>query len=273
MIFFENKVEGGRRIIRIFGIKFSTRIKQSESEKIFKYCKDKPRFQQECIKLQGLNLTVPDLPSFACQVKEIFCNEIYKFNSEKETPLIYDCGANIGISILYFKKLFPNSIIKAFEADGKIFNILSKNVKSLNGVELFHNAVWVNNDELYFNSEGADGGSLINDFENKQKVKAIRLKELLQKEQSVDFLKMDIEGAETAVIADCSEELKKVVNLFIEYHSMVGEPQTLDKILSIMTNAGFKYHLQNISRQEYPFIKTSIWTNMDLQVNVFGYRN
>lgn len=243
-----------------------------EYKRIFEKYKSQERFVEKIIELDGVKFKVPDVVSFAYQVKDIFYDESYKFKSEIDNPLIYDCGANVGTSVLYFKKLFPNSIIKAFEADKKIFNYLMQNIKDLKDIQSFNNAVWINNDELCFNSEGADSGSLINDFECKQKVKAIRLKEFLQAEEKIDFLKIDIEGAETDVIVDCEDELKKVGNLYVEYHSIVDKKQTLDKILSAMANAGFNYHLQNVIHQNHPFIENSVYNNMDLQVNIFGYR-
>jgi FkbM family methyltransferase len=42
------------------------------------------------------------------------------------SPYIIDAGANIGLSIIYFKKKYPNSKIVAFEPDKLIFNILKK---------------------------------------------------------------------------------------------------------------------------------------------------
>jgi hypothetical protein len=76
------------------------------------------------VKFLKFSFDIPDLPSFVWQFKEIFVDEIYKFNSENKEPIIFDCGANVGTSCLYFKQLFPNGKIKAFEADPMIANVL-----------------------------------------------------------------------------------------------------------------------------------------------------
>lgn len=251
---------------------FKRKQRKNEYEKIFEKYKDQQRFVEQTIKLENIQFKVPDVVSFAFQVNDIFIDNSYQFNSQTNSPIIYDCGANVGTSILYFKKLFPKSIIKAFEADTNVFNYLEQNVKSFSDVQLFNNAVWINNDEISFNSEGADGGSLINNFETKQKIKAIRLKELLQKEEKIDFLKLDIEGAETDVILDCANELNKVEYLFVEYHSIVNHPQSMGEILSAMTNAGLRYHLETVMAQPFPYIQRNIFNNMDLQMNIYGYR-
>ena len=50
----------------------------------------------------------------------------------------------------------------------------------------------------------------------KTTVTCVRLKDLL--DDDIDFLKIDIEGAEYAVLKDCSDDLTNVKNLFVEYH-------------------------------------------------------
>lgn len=261
----------------IFKIKHKAKKKLSEEQQIFAECYNKERFVQRNILFKGFNLIVPDLPSFAYQVKEIWENEIYKFDADTQEPVIYDIGANIGTSVLYFNKLYPNAKIKAFEADKKIYDILKHNTENLGNIEFYNNAVWINYDELSFNSEGADSGSLLNSFKNKQKVNCIRLKDLLKNENKIDFLKMDIEGAEVPVINDCDEELSKVNNIFIEYHSMIGQSQALDKILAILSKHGFRYFLETPGKSVVaPLsgggVRLFSYNNMDLQVNIWGYK-
>src|SRR6476660_8278442 len=84
--------------------------------------------------------------------KDIFAKEIYKFHTTTNTPVIIDCGANVGISVLYFKQLYPHAIIEAFEPDALTFEILSKNctANSLNNVQLNQVAVWTTNGKLSF---------------------------------------------------------------------------------------------------------------------------
>ena len=44
-------------------------------------------------------------------------NEYY-FETTKDRPVIFDCGANIGLATLFFKWLYPRSEIYAFEQSG-----------------------------------------------------------------------------------------------------------------------------------------------------------
>jgi hypothetical protein len=61
--------------------------------------------------------------------REIFEAGTYLFHTDRPRPLILDCGSNIGVSILVFKKLYPNSRIICFEADPMTFKRLKWNVE------------------------------------------------------------------------------------------------------------------------------------------------
>jgi hypothetical protein len=127
-----------------------------------KYGKYKRFERVDNVKFLDYIIDVPDLPSFIWQFKEMFVDETYRFESESGRPIIYDCGANIGISILYFKRIYPHSKIKAFEADPTISKILKINLQknNINDVEVIEKAVWVDCNGVYFGVEGADGGSI-----------------------------------------------------------------------------------------------------------------
>lgn len=225
------------------------------------------------IKFLQFSFDIPDLPSFVWQFKEIFVDEIYKFDSKNEQPIIFDCGANVGTSCLYFKQLFPNARIKAFEADPMIANILKSNLakNGINDIEVINKAVWIDDSGIEFGSEGADGGS-INASGNKIKIDSIRLKEYLDQEQEIDLLKIDIEGAEYEVLKDCMDSLSNVKNIFVEYHSWNSSAQKLSEILKVLEMNNFRYYIEGISKRKQPFINHAKEQNMDLQLNIFGVK-
>ncbi len=228
----------------------------------------------ECIFLDH-TLYVHDYASFNLGISELFHENIYKFKADRDKPYIIDCGANLGMSVIYFKSLYPNAEIIAFEADPHIFSFLQRNVQSFNfsDVTVINKAVWCSPDNtLSFLSEGGAGGRLEEKSEKHKfvDVRTIRLKDYLKRE--VDFLKIDIEGAEYNVIEDCADELKKVKNLFIEYHSFPNVAQNLHLILEIVQRAGFKYHVKEAYTTPEPFIEQTLNFGMDLQLNLFCYR-
>jgi FkbM family methyltransferase len=236
---------------------------------------DKPRYTEKEIRFLNYIVNVPDCLSFIWQFKEIFADEYYKFISGKSSPVIFDCGANIGISCLYFKNLYPDAKIKAFEADPKIAEILSLNLKKNNlpDIEVIPKAVWITNEGIEITSEGADGSSMFSKGE-KIKVPSVKLKELLEKEERIDLLKIDIEGAETEVLRDIKNTLVNVQQIFIEYHSFLSGNQNLNTILEILTLNGFRYFIKPEADRNSPFInkKNKNFPEMDLQLNIFGYK-
>ncbi len=232
------------------------------------------RYSPRSIPFGKYKFFVPDCASFIGQHREIFFEEIYKFTATHPHPVIYDCGANIGMSCLYFKKLYPHAKIKAFEADPEIFKVLKQNLadNNIQNVELFNKAVWISDDKIQFGADGADGGSSYQQKGRSIRVEGIRLKSLLEQEERVDLLKIDIEGTEVDVIADCAPILMKVTNLFIEYHSWNNQEQHLGQILNILKENEFRYYFQTINQSKTPFINKRRDTDMDFQLNIFAYR-
>jgi FkbM family methyltransferase len=234
-----------------------------------------PRYTPIDIDFFGCKLKLVDSASFLWTYDEIFGMEIYKFSSANSNPVIIDCGANIGLSILYFKNLFPNSRILAFEPDVNVFNVLEQNIKKfkLSGVELLSKAVWNCETVLEFTSEGADAGRLSQQNEsqiNKYQVSTVRLRDYLQ--QPVDLLKIDIEGAETEVIEDCYEQLVNVNKIFVEYHSFVDKPQSLNVLINVLSQAGFRLYIHTVSKSKKPLEFVNVYNGMDMQLNIFGWR-
>lgn len=243
---------------------------------LFRKYADTPRYQPITVHFLNYTFDVPDAFSFCWQFKEIFVDESYRFDSTNEKPVILDCGSNVGLSILYLKKRFPNAQITAFEADPQIAQYLHKNLKNngITGVEVIEKAVWIHNQGVSFASEGADGGSVAVGGKT-QEIPSIRLAEVLPTYPKIDFLKMDIEGAETAVIPDCREVISHIQHLFVEYHSYLGERQHLGELLTILTDKGFRYYVDTNQHRMAPFVNRTYKDNqtMDLQLNIFANKS
>jgi|APSaa5957512622_1039677.scaffolds.fasta_scaffold81946_2 FkbM family methyltransferase len=228
----------------------------------------------ENIKVLGYKIDTPDMASFLGQFREIFVDDNYKFIAKSDEPVIYDCGANIGLSCLYFKSLYPKAKITAFEADKNIAEILSINLNNNNikDVIIVDSAVWIHDDGVEFVAEGSDGGS-IQGSGSKNKIPSVRLKGILEKsKRKIDLLKIDIEGAEYEVIKDCEKSLDNVKNIFIEYHSWNNSPQKLSEILSVLEKNNFRYFINGICGRPQPFVNKGTDQNMDLQLNIFGIK-
>lgn len=228
------------------------------------------RYKEKSITLFGKRFLISDINSFLSAYYAIFVENIYHFKTDKSEPLIIDCGANVGVSVLYFKKHFPNSKIIAFEADPAIFGILKTNVNSykLKDVTLYNKAVWDKNDRIPFKVEGADAGRV--DFECTESIliPTIKLSEILAN-QKVEFLKIDIEGAELAVIKESKEFLSNVKYAFVEFHSYHNRNQELDTILNAFQVANFRYFIKTNYIPNHPFLQiTHDEYGIDLSLNI-----
>lgn len=219
--------------------------------------------------LPGARWRIPDGPSFAAGWKEIFDREIYRFIPVGVAPRILDCGANVGVSCLYFHRHFPGARITAFEPDPEIFACMQENLAAsgCTGIELVRKAVWSADTVLQFAADGADGGRI---GAAGAQVPAVRLKNFLA--EPVDLLKLDIEGAETEVLRDIAPALASVRNLFMEYHSFAGQPQTVGELMQILVAAGFRLHVHPVNTAPQPLLATPSCLGMDLQLNIFARR-
>lgn len=230
-----------------------------------------PRFTESSVKIEGKKTIFPDKSSFLYMYMEIIENEIYNFKTINPNPVIIDCGSNIGLSIIFFKKKFPNSKIISFEPDPYIYSILEKNMvaHSIESVQLINAAVGEKAGKIRFSSDKSDGGR-IDRIDGEKYVDVLSLREFLMDE--VDFLKIDIEGEELAVLKDCRDLLKNVRNLFVEYHSFVDKKQELNTLLDILSENGFRYFIQSFPQKIKPFLWIEAHNGMDLLLNIYAYR-
>ena len=206
-------------------------------------------------------------------LKEIFIDEIYE-QQLPEQAFILDCGAHIGLSVIYLKSICPSAKIICFEPDQTNYKNLQKNILShnLKDIDAKKEAVWTENKELNFIQQGTMSSKLGENGDNTVKVKAVRLKDFI--DRKIDFLKLDIEGAEYAVLKDISENLINVDKMFIEYHGVFHQNNELLEMLNIITAAGFHYYIKEafpIYTQPFLSQKKDI-DSYDIQLNLFCFR-
>ncbi|MGH2453227.1 MAG: FkbM family methyltransferase [bacterium] len=218
------------------------------------------------VRCKGYHLRITDGLSFYALYKEIFANRIYHFAALRPNPLILDCGSNIGMSILYLKQVYPAARIIAFEPDPSIFPLLHENIvrNGLKGVQLIQAALSRSGGMMTLYSDGRMGSYLATDPPahrkgwRKHEVSCVRLRDYLT--EPVDFLKMNIEGAEWEVLADSEDRLEQVREMVVEYHYLPGVPPTLHDILALLHRKGFDYLVDDFDSESggvcAPFILT-----------------
>ncbi|WP_165077206.1 FkbM family methyltransferase [Methanogenium sp. MK-MG] len=193
--------------------------------------------------LIGLSIRYTDIMSLYVEYKDIFVNKIYHFNSEKKSPYILDGGGCIGMSVLYFKSIYPKAKIVCFEPDPEIFKILKQNLttNNIDDVALINAGLAKDEGVLSFNSDNVDGGKIVENNQGNIKIRTVRLSEYIT--ESVDFLKLNIEGQELPVIQEVEEfgKLRNIKEMVIEYHGWPNESQKLGELLTILDRNGFRY--------------------------------
>ena len=162
-------------------------------------------------------------------------------------PVIIDLGSNIGVTVLHLKHLYPSSRIIGVEMDEDNYKLAELNVKGIGNVEIINSAISVADGMVSYNkSDNVDAYHVITNKSANEKnglktVSSITVQSLLSKYnlESVDFMKMDIEGEEIKIFDDQVDLtwLNKVKALNIEVH---GDSDVLQKILSILEKNGFR---------------------------------
>lgn len=225
--------------------------------------------------LCGTPVRVNDGRVFSSMVRVVFGDDSLRFTCDRSNPFIIDVGANVGVTVFYWKHLFPDSRVMAIEADPNICALLRENVKPLSNVEVLHGAAWTEEGDLDFALEGSVGGHIgvlsgKTDRISTVRVPCIRLRDLLV--ERVEFLKMDIEGAELDVLEDCKDRLHLLERIFVEYHSFIDAPQRLSRFLNIFEECGFRVHIRHEMPAEQPFVKVPVVNGKDLRLNVYATR-
>lgn len=241
------------------------------TEKIIKHSNNR---NLKSIKILGHKTWYKNSHELLHSLDELFFSEIYKFKSKKEVVRILDCGSNIGLSILYFKSLFKNAIIKGFEPDNQNFELLNKNIQEWGfaDIDIHKAAIWTTNGSINFSQTGSMGSQITQteSIDAKDQTKCIRLKELLN--EPVDFLKMDIEGAEHEVLLDCGEQLKMASNIFIEYHGKFSENHKLIEILQLLDGLDFQFYIKEAADNfKTPFSRDNREIVFEVQLNIFAF--
>jgi FkbM family methyltransferase len=185
---------------------------------------------------------------------EIFIQASYFFKADTDRPLIIDCGSNIGMSLLFFKMLYPKARIIGFEPDPSTFETLRRNViqNRLSDVELHQVALTDREGSVeLFRDESPDSSCLRMSILRERHpgpsvtVPSRKLSGFISSE--VDLIKIDIEGAEEAVIGDLvsNGKLQYAKQLHLEYHHHIdAAADKLSSMLRSIEASGFGYQLR-----------------------------
>lgn len=203
-------------------------------------------------KLLGFRIHYCSQKAFKYLFHEVFIALEYQFNSTSQKPFIIDCGSNIGMSVLFFKWIYPASKVICFEPDRDAFDCLKKNVEvnDLTNVTLHQKAVFNHDGSIDFWTDPKNPGTLKSSVVeersplHRETVDSTRLSNFIT--EPVSFLKLDIEGAELVVIEELSEakKLGMISQICIEYHHHIeNEIDNLSLLLQLLERESFGYQV------------------------------
>ncbi len=203
------------------------------------------------INFRGCEINYFSALSLCYLVEEIFIHHIYYFKSENKNPFIIDAGSNIGLAVIYFKLLYPEASVLGFEADPSTYKLCQKNMAAnhFTDVDIKNVGLWNEKSNLRFFVQRDKTASLNQGFfaeatlTESIEVPTEKLSTFIV--QPVDFLKMDIEGAEAKVFSDLSDSkaLDQVRQMCIECHLLKKQTDNLQFLLKILDHFQFSIKL------------------------------
>lgn len=195
----------------------------------------------------------PSLDYFVGLFTEIFFKETYYLAPTNEPIQAIDCGANIGMSLLYIKIRAPRARVMCFEPNPAARAVLEKNIAANNWgeeVQVLPYALGKKKGTVDFFVEGdeatSSGGSTGRHQKNKNRglnsytVDVDTLSHHI--DGTINLLKIDIEGSEFDVVEELVAEkrLRSVGALQLEYHYIPGFfTRPLSEMLTLLESEGF----------------------------------
>lgn len=177
----------------------------------------------------------------------------------KEGDIVVDVGANIGYYTLIFAQLVGKSgKVIAFEPEPKNFEILKKNIAINNYDNVIVEQKIVSEKcgsmKLYVSDSDIVGHRIqqMGNLENFVEVESVTLDDYMKKlnlDEKVNFIKIDVEGAEPNVLEGSKKILEKNdhLKIFTEFNREVVKNYGTDpkKMIDLLYEKGFEIYLPN----------------------------
>ena len=186
-----------------------------------------------------------DFPTFF----EVLLNNDYNIPVNFTPKTIIDCGANVGLTSVYFKNRFPDATVIAVEAEKENSEMVKMNLGNYPNTKIYHKGIWNNTAFLKVNNIGlGNWGFTVTETDNAEEadIEAISIKDLMIENNldSIDILKIDIEGSEKKLFeSDYDYWLSKTKILIIELHDRLS-PGTSKVVFKALENYNFSLILK-----------------------------
>jgi FkbM family methyltransferase len=162
--------------------------------------------------------------------------------------VILDLGANIGAASALLAATFSEARIAAIEPDDENATLCERNLEPWRDrCEVLKVAAWPIDATLSL--EGQHSSVLsVRAGEGGHPVPAIAMSRLVERyagPDGIDFIKMDVEGAEKEILSKCTDWSCRVRCISVEVHP----PYTVEECTADLRRLGFHVHLKSAARE------------------------
>ena len=162
-----------------------------------------------------------------------------------EKPVFVDAGGFTGDTSLQFIRNFPDySTIYLFEPEPHFLKKARENLKAFAGIYFFEKGLSDKKATVHFTSKGL--ASYI-DSNGETEIETDTLDNCISAETKIDFIKMDIEGGESAAISGAAQTIKKSrpALAICVYHKPDDFWKIPEQVLSI--SSGYSIYMRHYS--------------------------
>lgn len=203
------------------------------------------------IKMDRFFLNGPDYSLLSFLIKEKFIDEEYHFQTSVTRPVIFDCGASIGMAMIYFKSLYPDAIIHCFEPNPGAMQLLKLNVdeNNLKDVTLHESALTAEERSVLLtipDEKSMLNAGLLAGTEKSASiiVRGEKLSDYVSANEKVDLVKIDVEGSEYEIARELQRSgvlaRRTIKQFIIEFHTRTLKDKiSVEDFCSIFENAGY----------------------------------
>jgi FkbM family methyltransferase len=174
------------------------------------------------------------------------------FANIKDSDVVLDLGAYSGLTSIIFKeKAGKNGKVIAVDADKHNFLAMEKNFSLYqrvtgNTIDFLNKAIWIHDNGLQFSQEGNMGSSaseIVGNFRGDiEFVPSLKLSSIsnFYGLEKINFIKCDIEGAESVIFEDKIFFKKHLPRIIVEVH-FVDNIETTEKVIFDLSQHGYTF--------------------------------
>jgi FkbM family methyltransferase len=163
---------------------------------------------------------------------------------KNSTGVMLDIGANVGLYSYFYKKRCPDAKAFLFEPDKRLVPVIEKNLQHFSNWEVLNSAVGETSGQIdfFFNPKSSQTNStereaLLPFMKNEEivgeKVQSLRLSDFCSQRniQSIETLKIDIQGGEFKVLKASEDILTITKTAFVEICFLMPDTIPLVKLM------------------------------------------